>query len=204
MGRKAIDLTGQRFGKLTVIEKAETLNKNARFKCRCDCGNEMIVESQKLRNGKTNSCGCLRIEAIKKANTTHGQTKARLYRIWHSMKSRCNYDFKGSERYYGKGIKVCEDWENSFESFRDWAMDNGYTDDLTIDRIDSDGNYEPSNCRWAGKLTQDNNRNSNKKIEINGEFHTIAEWSRISGVKYETIRSRLSRGKSGNDLIKQD
>ena len=204
MGRKAIDLTGQRFGKLTVIEKAETLNKNARFKCRCDCGNEMIVESQKLRNGKTNSCGCLRIEAIKKANTTHGQTKTRLYRIWHSMKSRCNYDFKGSERYYGKGIKVCEDWENSFESFRDWAMDNGYTDDLTIDRIDSDGNYEPSNCRWAGKLTQDNNRSSNKKIEINGELHTIAEWSRISGVKYETIRSRLSRGKSGNDLIKQD
>lgn len=120
------------------------------------------------------------------------------------MKSRCNYDFKGSERYYGKGIKVCEDWENGFESFRDWAMDNGYTDDLTIDRIDSDGNYEPSNCRWAGKLTQDNNRNSNKKIEINGELHTIAEWSRISGVKYETIRSRLSRGKSGNDLIKQD
>lgn len=204
MGRKAIDLIGQRFGKLTVIEKAETLNKNARFKCRCDCGNEIITESQKLRNGKTNSCGCLRIEAIKKANTTHGQTKTRLYTIWHSMKSRCNYDFKGSERYYGRGIKVCEDWENSFESFRDWAMDNGYVDDLTIDRIDSDGNYEPSNCRWVGKLTQDNNRNSNKKIEINGELHTIAEWARISGVKYETIRSRLSRGKSGNDLIKQD
>lgn len=203
MGRKAIDITGKTFGYLTVIEKIESTSKNAKFKCVCICGKEIETEGQKLRSGKTKSCGCRRGELKVKTMGTHGKTNTRLYRIWHSMISRCKYDFKGSERYFGRGIKVCKEWENSFEVFYEWAMLNGYKDELTIDRIDFNGNYEPSNCRWVGKLDQDNNRGSNKKIEIKGEFHTIAEWSRISGVKYETIRSRLSRGETGIDLIKK-
>ena len=203
MGRKPIDIIGQTFEYLTVIEKVDCKNKNARFKCKCVCGNETIVEGVKLRRGETKSCGCKRGRLKVKKMGTHGETKSRIYKIWHSMKSRCQYDFKGSERYYGRGIKVCAEWSDSFEAFRDWALANGYRDDLTLDRIDPNGNYEPNNCRWADKITQDNNRNSNKKIEINGELHTVAEWSRISGVKYETIRSRIASGKTGADLIKQ-
>ena len=203
MGRKPVDLTGQRFGYLTALNVDSCKNKNAMWVCRCDCGKIVSVESQKLRNGNTQSCGCKRGKIKIETSGTHGKTKTRLYRIWHSMKSRCDYDFKGSERYHGRGIKVCDEWKDSFEAFYEWAAANGYSDKLTIDRIDSNGNYEPSNCRWTDKLTQDNNRNSNKKIEINGECHTIAEWARISGVNYQTIRSRILRGKTGIDLIKQ-
>ena len=204
MGRKAIDLTGQTFGYLTVIKRDESnqSGKNAKWECLCVCGSTTITEGAKLRKGIAKSCGCKR--GVLKISTmnTHGKTNTRLYRIWHSMKSRCDYDFKGSERYRGRGIKVCSDWNDSFYKFYDWAISNGYSDFLTIDRIDSNGNYEPSNCRWADKLTQDNNRRSNKTLEINGESRTIAEWSRISRVKYETIRSRISRGCAGSDLIR--
>lgn len=202
MGRKAIDLTGQTFSYLTVIKQVLSESKNAKWECQCVCGKIIVTESTRLRKGNAKSCGCKR--GVLKITTmnTHGKTNTRLYRIWHSMKSRCDYEFKGSERYFGRGIKVCKEWNESFESFYDWATNNGYKEDLSIDRIDSDGNYEPNNCRWADKIIQDNNRSINKIIEINGLSHTIAEWSRISGVKYETIRSRINRGVTGENLLK--
>lgn len=204
MGRKAANLTSQTFSYLKVIKRVESnpSDKNAKWECQCICGKVVTTEGARLRRGVAKSCGCKRGALKISTMNTHGKTNTRLYRIWHSMKSRCDYDFKGSERYYGRGIKVCSDWNESFEKFHGWAVNNGYEDYLTIDRINSNGNYEPDNCRWADKLTQDNNRRSNKTIEINGEKRTIAEWSRVSGVKYETIRSRISRGCVGSDLIR--
>lgn len=188
---RLIDLTGQRFGRLIVLGRTE-LEKTgqARWLCKCDCGNETVVQSYDLRSGNTQSCGCQRQENF--THTTHGHSKKRVYAIWKGMKSRCyNKNRKAYKDYGGKGIAVCEEWRDDFEAFYVWAMSNGYSDDLSIDRIDSDGNYEPANCRWADGLTQANNKTNNDVIEFNGSAHTMAEWSKITGIKYATLYRRI-------------
>lgn len=156
---KLIDLTGKRFGRLTVIERYGTVDGHAAWKCKCDCGNKTVVNGKWLRAGKTTSCGCYHKELLAKRSKTHGMTKTRLYSIWHDMKNRCFYQKdKSFEDYGGRGITVCEEWKNSFESFRDWSLLNGYSDNLTIDRINNDGNYDPSNCRWVTMKEQCSNR----------------------------------------------
>lgn len=131
---------------------------------------------------------------MSRGNYRHGGRHTRLYTIWKDMRQRCKNP-NGSRRksYYDKGIKVCEEWE-SFASFRAWAIENGYSDELSIDRIDTNGNYEPGNCRWATIEVQQNNRTTNRFIEYNGESHTIAEWSRIKGIKSGTLWARLHSG----------
>lgn len=129
------------------------------------------------------------------ANPKHGMSRSRLYHIWNSMKQRCSNPHTISYKYYGaKGVAVCQEWENGFESFAEWAMANGYADDLTIDRIDSNGDYCPSNCRWATPKTQQNNTSYNRLYSYAGETHNIMEWAEIIGISSNMLYKRLSRG----------
>lgn len=189
---KFIDLTGQQFGRLTVLKRDENKGKFITWLCQCDCGNTTIVRGTDLKSGKILSCGCLRKSGC---HRSHNMTNTRLYRIWGNIKSRCtNKNVRQYKDYGGKGIKVCSEWTQSFETFFHWAMANGYADDLTIDRIDVNGDYEPSNCRWATRKEQSLNRSDNHYLTYNDETKTIAEWSEITGIHRATIESRLKAG----------
>lgn len=188
-------MIGERFDMLLVSEQIENSKDGKRqYLCICDCGKTRIVKGTDLRNGKVHSCGCVHWNKKYKnfsIDTPHGK---RLYSIWNDMKRRCeDYRVKSYKRYGGKGIKVCDEWHD-FQKFYDWSLDNGYSADLTIDRIDNAGDYSPSNCRWANIYTQSNNRSNNHYIEHNGETHSMAEWSRELKIPYSALRSRLQRG----------
>lgn len=203
------NLTNKKFGRLTVISVGEKRRYKSRtriyWKCKCDCGNTKLVRSDNLTSGLTISCGCYKNEVFEKKNRikgTHLKTKTRLHNIWVNMKARCrNSNSTSYEDYGGRGIAVCEKWENSFESFYDWSMNNGYRENLSIDRIDNNKDYCPENCRWSDVYKQCNNKRNNVWAEINGSKKTLAEWSRYTGINYDTIRSRYKNGKRGSDLI---
>lgn len=152
---KFVDLTGKVYGHLTVIEKDHS-NKNGWYwKCQCDCGNITVVDRHNLANGSIKSCGCSRPGITRKSK----RKASRLYQIWIDMRRRCYNPNLYAYKYYGAlGVTVCDEWQNSFTSFRDWALKNGYSESLTIDRIDCFGNYEPSNCRWSDWSTQRRNQ----------------------------------------------
>lgn len=198
---KCIDLTGRRFGRLTVVERLPNKVKGksawSMWRCKCDCGNYADVLGASLKQNKTKSCGCLHSESCSangKKRATHKSTHTRLYRIWRGMLQRCysptNKDYK---RYGGRGISVCNDWLN-FEPFYEWSMANGYQENLTIDRLDNFKGYSPDNCRWATQKEQQNNRRSNCLITYNGETHTVAEWNRLKGFGKWVIGNRLRDG----------
>lgn len=184
----ALSLVGQKFGKLTVL----SINKRKKVYCicKCDCGKITQTRKDSLLNGHTKSCGCLQKDTAKKLKTKHNLVKTRIYHIWINMKRRC----VSTNKYYGgRGIKICDEWLSDFMNFYNWAMANGYSDKLTIDRIDVNGNYEPSNCRWITMKKQSNNTRKNCIIEYNNEKHTISEWSDILGIKYSTFYNRVKR-----------
>ncbi len=190
------DLTGKRFGKLVVLEKhgsqvAKCGSSNAIWKCRCDCGNITFAMSSNLKKGHTQSCGCWKSES----QITHGMTGTRIYRIWNDMRTRCyQKSHRSYDDYGGRGITVCEEWKNSSDSFIEWAFSSGYQENLTLDRIDTNGNYEPSNCRWVTRKEQCNNTRRNVFLEYKGKRKTVSQWAEELGIKDGTIRGRLNRG----------
>lgn len=161
---------GERFGRLIVVERAENYispqgQARKRWLCKCDCGNMVTVFARGLIGGDTKSCGCLQKEIAKTVNTKHGMHGARLHVIWSSMKNRCYNQNSTNYKYYGaKGVAICGEWLHDFQAFYDWAMANGYRDDLTIDRINVYGNYEPTNCRWVTIAEQQRNKRKKEKI----------------------------------------
>ncbi len=193
MGRPYEDLTGQKFGRLTAMERIQG-NQRSLWMCKCECGGTKIVSLGNLKSGAVRSCGCLARETTRDRSFKHGETKTRLWWIWCGMRQRCEkVNNKDYSRYGGRGITVCNEW-HEYASFRDWAMSNGYSADLTIDRIDNDGCYCPDNCRWVSALAQDNNRRNNHTMTYNGETHTISEWGRITGISPKTILYRINAG----------
>lgn len=158
--RPRLHLAGQTFGRLTVISFADKdASQNTRWLCQCICGNRITVRGSEMKSGRTQSCGCLNVERVKEACTTHGHHSDRLHRIWANMIARTTKDNHASYRNYGaRGVKICEEWLNSFDAFRAWSLSAGYQDSLSIDRIDNDGDYTPDNCRWATALQQAGNR----------------------------------------------
>ena len=187
---KLISIEGMKVGKLTVI-KRHSNDKCGRplWLCQCECGNTCIVSGQRLRNGTTKSCGCLKHISH---TTTHGMSKTSLYNVWHSMKARCYSKNNASYKDYGgRGIEVCSEWLNSFECFMEWAINNGYKEGLSLDRKDVNSNYSPDNCRWADKYQQENNKRKTLKYTYNGETKSLAEWCRDLKINYNTTYQRI-------------
>lgn len=193
---KVNDLTGKKFGKLTVIKRCGS-NKNGRalWLCKCDCGNTKIVCGNSLLTKITMSCGCYNKELVKKVNLKHNMSYTKLYKVWQGMKTRC-YDknFMYYYNYGGRGITICDEWKNDFSKFYEWTINNGYEEGLTIDRINVNGNYEPNNCRWITKREQNNNMNKTIFIEYNGKRQTISQWSKELNISRVALYERIKRG----------
>lgn len=195
MSRRAADLVGQRFGRLTVIRRVESKDRNSAWLCMCDCGNYTTVIAPNLKSGKSKSCGCRTTESIVARSTTHGESQTRLYRIWKAMKDRCYRKGNiGYARYGGRGITVCDEWLQEYVAFRDWAMSHGYNDSLTIDRIDNDKGYSPDNCRWVNASEQNLNKRNNHSVTYQGKTQTITQWAEELGIAPNILIQRFWRG----------
>lgn len=193
---KLRDLTGQKFGRLKVIERSNS-NKRGRalWLCECECGKIKVISGTNLISNHTQSCGCLLMESRYKHGYEINGNVDRLYSIWRHMIERCyNENVESYKNYGGRGITVCEEWKNDIESFRKWAIENGYAENLTLDRKENDKGYSPDNCRWADLSMQANNRRSNVLIEYNGETKTLMQWCRELGISFSTTQNRLNLG----------
>ena len=198
MGRKALELAGQRFGRLLVIDRHPNSSScgHTRWNCRCDCGQQLVVAGNNLKSGNSNSCGCLQREMAKTSNTTHGLGHVDEYSVWSGMIQRCtNPNSEAYDNYAGRGIFVCDRWM-SFENF---YADMGPRPSPmhSLDRIINDQGYNPENCRWATRVVQNNNTRSNRLIEYKGQMYTLSQLSQLpqvlaNGISYNTLLNRLT------------
>lgn len=207
------DLSGQRFGRLTALFTVPNNNYRTRWHCICDCGKTKDVLQQNLENGHVRSCGCLHAERNKEkianynsvlGRESHNETKSRLYRIWIGIKARC-YDANSTayKNYGARGITVCDDWRYSYLSFKEWAITNGYSDNLSIDRIDTNGNYFPDNCRWVSTSVQQFNKRTPKR---NTSGCVGVSWNKaskkwVANISIDSTRHFLGAFDSINDAI---
>lgn len=192
---KLIDLTGQHFGYWKVIERsANTKGGQTAWLCECKCGKRKIIQASNLRNHSSKSCGCIRKEELSQRNIRHGMAGTRLYGIWNNMIQRTtNANNPRYCDYGGRGIEVCKEWKEDFEVFEKWAIENGYAENLTIDRKDNDKGYCPDNCRWATKKEQNLNTRQNHYLTFNGETKSLAEWADVTGIKRRILSDRINK-----------
>lgn len=197
-----INLVGHRYGRLTVLRYSHTLKEASWWVCVCDCGNEKTIRSNSLRTNNTTSCGCLHKEKLVENSTKHGFSKERLYRTWIDIKSRC---FSPNTGYYseygGRGITMCAEWREDFVAFREWAMSNGYRDDLTIERLDVDGGYAPHNCTWIPMSSQSINRRATRFVDFRDLTMTAIEFSKAFQINHHAVLRGINRGWTADRII---
>ena len=204
---KIKNLIGQKFGKLYVKEFVGTENSHALWRCVCKCGNEKVMSSKNLLTNNVKSCGCLKNKGYEHGDSVKNGHKERLYKVYKSMIGRCYYPNSPNYKNYGaRGITVCDEWLHSYDSFKKWAMENGYDPNskkyqCTLDRIDSDKNYCPENCRWASMKEQLNNTSQNVWITANGFTLNIQQWADRLGVLHSTLQTRKRMGWSDERII---
>ena len=193
---------GHRFGRYAVLYEVERRDGRRRFLCRCDCGAEKAVRLEALRSGAVVSCGCYNRQISREANTKHGLSEKRVYRIWTGIKGRCLNPNNAEHRNYGwRGITICAEWM-TFEPFHEWAMANGYRDDLTIERKDNDGPYSPDNCTWVPQEDQRRNTRRVQRVWLNGQGMTLRQWARAVGMHPSTLQGRLKTGIALEEALK--
>lgn len=198
-----IDLTGMQFGRLVVLSRATSSTKGqSQWLCRCDCGTERIIIGSVLRDGRSKSCGCMKLERLVKRSTTHGHATNGIsptYHSWAGMLNRCNNSSHNRYQRYGwRGITVCSRWT----VFGNFLADMGEKPKGTsIDRIDVDGDYTPENCRWANAKTQARNKTNSRIVTVNGVSRTVAEWAEITGINRATIWDRLDAGRTEEQAV---
>ena len=203
---------GKKYGKLKIVSlsyKKQKYTKSGRkdgflyyFNCICECGNYIDVNLHDLTSSHTQSCGCYQKTQVSKKNKIHGLTTSSIFHIWTSMKQRClNPNNKAYKNYGGRGITICDDWKNNFITFYDWAMNNGYKENLSIDRIDNDGNYQPDNCRWVTRKEQNRNYRKNINVIYENTEYCLKDLSVKLNINYKYLHKKYKKGMKIEDII---
>ncbi|PKE18656.1 hypothetical protein [Macrococcoides caseolyticum] len=190
---------GGKYGRLTCVKSIDS----RKWLFKCECGNEKVINKYDVRRGHTQSCGCLHKENTSKARKIHGEADSRLNRTWYNMKKRCYHKRNPKYKNYGaRGIKMCNEWKGDYIAFSKWAHENGYTDQMTIERIDVNGDYEPANCKWIPMSEQATNRTSNKWVYIDGIRYSPLELEEKFNIPAKTIYARIARGDTGESVVR--